>query len=40
VVGLLTTELPVDRQVTAVTVVATFFTGCLIHIGLDGELRS
>jgi hypothetical protein len=40
VVGLLTTELPVDRQVTAVTVVATFFIGCLIHIGLDGELRS
>ncbi|ERH09906.1 MAG: putative membrane-bound metal-dependent hydrolase (DUF457) [halophilic archaeon J07HX64] len=39
-VALLTAELPVDQRTAAVTVVATFFTGCLVHIGLDGELRS
>lgn len=36
--GLLTGDLSPSRQVAAVVVVATFFAGCLVHIGLDGEL--
>ena len=39
-VGVLTRDLSVAKQVTAVVVVATFFLGCLVHITLDGELRS
>jgi hypothetical protein len=38
-VALLTDGLSPARRVGAVVVVATFFAGCLIHIGLDGELR-
>lgn len=38
-VGLLTSELSTARQVAAVVVVGGFFCGCLIHLGLDGELR-
>lgn len=30
--------LAVERQVTAVSVVGTFFLGILIHLGLDGEI--
>ncbi len=39
-VGLLTRDLSVAKRVAAVVVVGTFFLGCLIHIALDGELRS
>lgn len=38
-VGVVTRDLSVARQTAAVVVVATFFLGCLVHIGLDGELR-
>lgn len=34
----LSTGLAVERQITAVSVVATFFLGILIHLGLDGEI--
>lgn len=34
----LTTGLAVAEQVTAVTVVGTFYIGVLIHLGLDGEV--
>jgi len=37
-VWLLTTGLTVERQVTAVAVVGTFFAGILIHLGLDDEI--
>lgn len=36
-VGLLMGGLSTGRQAAAVTVIATFFVGCLIHIVLDGE---
>ena len=36
--GLLTSDLSAFRQLAAVVVAATFFSGCLVHIGLDGEL--
>lgn len=34
----LTASLATARQMTAALVVGTFFAGCLIHLGLDGEL--
>jgi NhaP-type Na+/H+ or K+/H+ antiporter len=37
-VWLVTAGLPVHRRVAAVVVVATFFVGALIHLGLDGEI--
>ena len=39
-VAVLTRDLPVAKRVAAVVVVGTFFLGCLVHITLDGELRS
>ena len=37
-VVVLTGGLVTDRQLAAALVVSTFFLGCLIHLGLDGEL--
>lgn len=37
-VWLVTTGLPVVQQTAAITVIATFYVGVLIHLGLDGEL--
>ncbi len=38
-VWVLTRELPVAHQAAAIAVVAAFFAGTLIHLGLDGEIR-
>lgn len=38
IVWTVTAGLPVHRRVAAVAVVATFFVGALIHLGLDGEI--
>lgn len=37
-VWLLTTDLALSHRVAAVAVVATFFVGSLVHLGLDGEI--
>jgi membrane-bound metal-dependent hydrolase YbcI (DUF457 family) len=37
-VWVVTNGLAVHRRVAAVVVVATFFVGALIHLGLDGEI--
>lgn len=39
-VWLLTSRLALQRRVAAVVVVATFFVGILIHLGLDDEILS
>ncbi len=38
IVWLLTSGLDPERQAAALTVVAAFFAGTLIHLGLDGEI--